>query len=48
MSVINALSDSNKQLLPDSGTIHKYQIIPGWNEYVKEAYSETRDPFMAV
>jgi len=44
MTIINDLSDSSRDLLPDIRT------VSGWNEYVKEVQSEASDafPFMAV
>ena len=45
-SIVNALYDAGKFLLPKLGT-HKYRPVPGWNEYAKAAHDEAREAFIS-
>jgi len=46
MNIINTLSNSSRNVLPDIRTSKKYHTIQGCNEYVKEDHSKARDAFL--
>ena len=42
-SIISVLKLSAGHSIPTSDTSTKYNIVPGWNEYVKEHHSLAKD-----